>query len=57
MSASRVVLDRDDINGELKRGYEAFLAANGVGVAGIELVADGANATYTHDVNTQQSRS
>jgi hypothetical protein len=42
---------------ELKRRYEAFLAANDIGVDGIELVTDRAGTTYTHDVNTAQSRS
>jgi hypothetical protein len=35
---------------ELKRRYEAFLAANDIGVDGIELVTDRAGTTYTHDV-------
>jgi hypothetical protein len=56
MSGSRAVLDRDHINGELK-GVTRRFAANDLGVGGIELVADGADATYTHDVNTEQSRS
>jgi len=42
---------------EQKRRYEAFLAANDIGVDGIELVTDRAGTTYTHDVNTEQSRS
>ena len=39
---------------ELKRRYEAFLAANDIGVDGIEFVTDRAGTTYTHDVNTEQ---
>jgi hypothetical protein len=42
----------DDIDPDLKRAYEAFLAGNGIGVAGIEFVTDGGDATYTYDVNT-----
>jgi len=42
----------DDIDAGLKRRYEAFLAANGIGVAGIEFVTDSAGAIYTYDVNT-----
>ena len=32
--------------------YEAFLAANGIGIAGIEFIADAAGRIYTYDVNT-----
>src|SRR6516225_787397 len=42
----------DDIDASLKRRYEAFLAANDIGVAGIEFVTDSAGAIYTYDVNT-----
>jgi hypothetical protein len=42
----------DDIDADLKRRYEAFLAANDIGVAGIEFIVDGAGAVYTYDVNT-----
>ena len=42
----------DDIDAGLKRRYEAFLAANDIGVAGIEFIADAAGAAYTYDVNT-----
>jgi hypothetical protein len=42
----------DDIDTDLKRRYEAFLAANDIGVAGIEFIADSAGAVYTYDVNT-----
>ena len=34
----------DDIEADLKRRYEAFLAANDIGVAGIEFIADSAGA-------------
>jgi hypothetical protein len=42
----------DEIDGDLKRRYEAFLAANNIGVAGIEFIADRQGAVYTYDVNT-----
>jgi hypothetical protein len=42
----------DDIDADLKRRYEGFLAANDIGVAGIEFIADGDGAVYTYDVNT-----
>jgi hypothetical protein len=42
----------DDIDPALKRRYEAFLAANDIGVAGIEFIADGDCVVYTYDVNT-----
>ena len=42
----------DDIDREQKRRYEAFLAANGIGVAGIEFVRDAEGTAYTYDVNT-----
>src|ERR1700751_3276777 len=42
----------DDIDGDLKRRYEAFLAANDIGVAGIEFIADPEGMLYTYDVNT-----
>jgi hypothetical protein len=42
----------DDIDAGLKRRYEAFLAANDIGVAGIEFVTDASGAIYTYDVNT-----
>jgi hypothetical protein len=41
-----------DIDLALKRRYEAFLAANDIGVAGIEFVTDAAGTVYTYDVNT-----
>src|SRR5439155_2377846 len=42
----------DDIDAALKRRYEAFLAANDIGVAGIEFIADRDGTTYTYAVNT-----
>ena len=36
----------------LKRRYEAFLAANGIEVAGIEFISDADGTVYTYDVNT-----
>jgi len=42
----------DDIDPALKARYEAFLAANGIDVAGIEFIRDGDGAVYTYDVNT-----
>jgi hypothetical protein len=42
----------DDIDAGLKRRYEAFLAANDIGVAGIEFVTDSAGVVYTYDLNT-----
>lgn len=32
--------------------YERFLAANGIGIAGIEVIADAQGDIYTYDVNT-----
>jgi len=42
----------DDIDAGLKQRYEAFLAANGIEVAGIEFIRDAADTVYTYDVNT-----
>jgi hypothetical protein len=42
----------DDIENALKRRYEAFLAANDIGVAGIEFITDADGVVYTYDVNT-----
>jgi hypothetical protein len=42
----------DDIDPDLRRRYEAFLAANDIGVAGIEFIADRVGFVYTYDVNT-----
>jgi hypothetical protein len=42
----------DGIDPGLRRRYEAFLAANGIGIAGIEFIVDAAGTVYTYDVNT-----
>lgn len=42
----------DDIDATLKAQYEAFLAATGIEVAGIEFIRDAAGKAYTYDVNT-----
>jgi hypothetical protein len=42
----------DGIDAPLRRRYEAFLAANGIDVAGIEFIADVNGTVYTYDVNT-----
>ena len=42
----------DDIEAGLKQRCEAFLAANGIEVAGIEFIRDEAGTVYTYDVNT-----
>jgi hypothetical protein len=42
----------DDIDAGLKRRYQAFLAANGIEVAGIEFITDLGGSVYTYDVNT-----
>jgi D-alanine-D-alanine ligase-like ATP-grasp enzyme len=42
----------DDIEPALKARYEAFLAANGIEVAGIEFIRDAAGTVYTYDINT-----
>jgi len=42
----------DDIGAGLKRRYEGFLAANAIGVAGIEFIRDRDGEVYTYDVNT-----
>jgi hypothetical protein len=42
----------EDIDAGLKERYEAFLATNGIEVAGIEFIADANGAAYTYDVNT-----
>jgi glutathione synthase/RimK-type ligase-like ATP-grasp enzyme len=41
-----------DIDADLKRRCEAFLAANGIEVAGIEFIRDAAGTVYIYDVNT-----
>lgn len=42
----------DGIDPALRRRYEAFLAANGIGIAGIEFIVDADGTPYTYDVNT-----
>lgn len=42
----------DDIDAGLKRRCEAFLAANDIGVAGIEFIRDEAGTVYIYDINT-----
>jgi hypothetical protein len=42
----------DDIDPGLKRRYEAFLARNDIGVAGIEFISDADGTAFTYDVNT-----
>ena len=42
----------DRIDAGLRRRYEAFLAANGIGIAGIEFITDASGTIYTYDVNT-----
>jgi hypothetical protein len=42
----------DDIDAAQKTRYEAFLAANGIEVAGIEFIRDENGTVYTYDVNT-----
>jgi hypothetical protein len=40
------------IDPSLRRRYENFLAANGIGIAGIEFIVDAHGTVYTYDVNT-----
>jgi hypothetical protein len=42
----------NDLDADQKHLYEAFLAANDIGVAGIEFITDGDGIPYTYDVNT-----
>ena len=42
----------NDMDGGLKRRYEAFLAANDIEVAGIEFIRDASGTAFTYDVNT-----
>jgi hypothetical protein len=42
----------DEIDPDLKRRYEDFLAQNDIEVAGIEFIADTAGTVYSYDVNT-----
>ena len=48
--AKFTIIDR--IDDGLKQRYEAFLASNGIEVAGIEFIRDSTGAVYTYDVNT-----
>jgi hypothetical protein len=41
-----------DIDPALKRRYEAFLASNGIDVAGIEFISGTGGTVYTYDINT-----
>lgn len=41
-----------DFQHELVPSWEAFLAANDVGIAGIEFITDGQGRPYSYDVNT-----
>jgi hypothetical protein len=42
----------DGIDPALRRRYEAFLAANGIDVAGIEFITGADGMVYTYDINT-----
>ena len=42
----------DTIDRRLVKKYQAFLAANGIQIAGIEFIADGTGRVLTYDVNT-----
>ena len=42
----------DTIDRRLVKKYQAFLAANGIHIAGIEFIADGTGRILTYDVNT-----
>ena len=42
----------DTIDRRLVEKYQAFLAANGIHIAGIEFITDGAGRVLTYDVNT-----
>jgi glutathione synthase/RimK-type ligase-like ATP-grasp enzyme len=42
----------EGIDPTLQRRYEAFLAGNGIDVAGIEFISDTDGTVYTYDVNT-----
>lgn len=50
-AAPRFRIIRDFSNPIVAR-YQAFIAANGIGVCGIEFIADAAGELYTYDVNT-----
>ena len=42
----------DAIDPALVRSYEAFLAANGIEIAGVEFVTDARGRAFTYDINT-----
>ena len=42
----------EDFRHSILETYEVFLAANGIEIAGIEFITDGAGELYTYDVNT-----
>lgn len=42
----------DRIDPVLRKRYESFLAANGIGIAGVEFITDARGTAYTYDVNT-----
>jgi glutathione synthase/RimK-type ligase-like ATP-grasp enzyme len=42
----------EDYENSLIPTYERFLAANGIGIAGIEVIVDGEGLAFTYDVNT-----
>src|SRR6202040_311551 len=42
----------DDINPALKQRYQSFLAANAIGIAGIEFISEAEGTIDTYDVNT-----
>jgi hypothetical protein len=41
-----------DFSDPIVGAYERFIAANGIGIAGIEFIADAEGELYTYDVNT-----
>ena len=41
-----------DFEHRIVERYRRFIAANGIGIAGIEFIADGEGEIYTYDVNT-----
>jgi hypothetical protein len=42
----------EDFRPQIVERYQRFLAANGIEIAGIEFIMDGAGEIYTYDVNT-----
>jgi hypothetical protein len=51
VAAPRFRIVRDFDHPIIER-YRRFIAANGIGIAGIEFIADTAGELYTYDVNT-----